>query len=217
MSSSAMVAANYDDLEREIRCSLEQGDYASAATRALRGFGAEIFGFLVAFHHDEEDAAEVFAAFSERLWRDLPTFRGDSSFRTWAYVLARHASLNHRRDKRRREKRQRALPEGSALSAIVEEVRTATASYLRTERQSRFASLRASLPPDDQALLILRVDRGLGWNDLARVLGGGDAPLGEDELKREAARLRKRFQLIKARLLELGRAAGVVLAGSKET
>lgn len=205
-----MPSNQHEELEREIQCHLAEGCHEKAATLAIRGFGAEIFGFLVAFHRDQEDAAEVFAAFSERLWRDLRTFRGDSSFRTWAYVLARHASLNYRREARRREKRQRPLSEGSELAAIVALVRSETASYLRTERQSRFAALRASLPPADRALLVLRVDRGLAWNELARVLHEGDAPLGEAELTCEAARLRKRFQLLKARLLEMGRRAGVV-------
>jgi RNA polymerase sigma-70 factor (ECF subfamily) len=205
-----MANNQHEELEREIRRHLVEGNHEEATTLAIRGFGAEIFGFLVAFHRDEEDAAEVFAAFSERLWRDLPTFRGDSSFRTWAYVLARHASLNYQREARRREKRQRPLPEGSELAAFVELVRSETASYLRPERQSRFAALRASLPPEDRALLVLRVDRGLAWNELARVLHEGDAPRGEAELTREAARLRKRFQLLKARLLEMGKRAGVV-------
>ena len=186
---------------------------AGAATLAIRGYGAEIYGFLVTFHRDEEDAAEVFSIFSERLWRDLPAFQGDCSVRTWTYVLARHSSLNYRRDLRRRERRQRELPEGSELSAIVEQVRSETASYLRSERRARFTALRESLPPEDQMLLALRVDRGLAWSDLAWVLGEGAGPLGEGELKREAARLRKRFQLVKERLLELGYRAGVVGGG----
>jgi len=55
-------------------------------------------------------------------------------------------------------------------------------------------------------LLVLRVDKGLAWNDLARVMYAEDGPLLDDEgLKREAARLRKRFQHVKERLLELKR------------
>lgn len=197
-------------LERDIRDRLAQGDHAGAATLAVRGYGAEIFGFLYAFHRDEEDAAEVFSGFTERLWRDLGRFRGDSSFRTWAYALARHASLNYRRDVLRRARRQQALPDDSGLLAVADAVRTATVTYLQTERRSRFAALRESLPREDQELLILRVDRGLEWNELASVLHADDAPLAGEALRRAAARLRKRFQLLKARLHELGRRAGVV-------
>lgn len=204
-----MADEAHEKLEHQIRQSLERGGRA-AAELAIRGYGAEIFGFLRALHRDEEDAAEVFARFSEHLVRDLPTFRGGSSFRTWAYTLARHASLNYRRDAQRRDRRREQLPEGSKLSAIAERARSDTASYLRTERRARFAALRESLPPEDQELLVLRVDRGLSWSDLARVLHERGAALTEDELKRHAARLRKNFQLLKKRLLVLGRDAGVV-------
>ena len=196
-----------EDLEQGIRYRLEQGDREGAATLAIRGYGAEIYGFLVAFHRDEQDAAEVFSLFNERLWRDLASFRGDSSFRTWAYCLARHASLNYCRDARRRDRRQEPLPADSALTAAVAPARTQTVSYLRTDRRTRFTALRESLPAEDQAILVLRVDRGLAWSDLARVLHQGAQPLGELDLARESARLRKRFQLIKARLQDLGRQA----------
>lgn len=196
-----------ENLEQGIRHRLEQDDREGAATLAIRGYGAEIYGFLVAFHRDEQDAAEVFALFSERLWRDLASFRGDSSFRTWAYSLARHASLNYCRDARRRNRRQQPLPGDSALTAAVAHVRTQTVSYLRTDRRTHFTALRESLPAEDQAILVLRVDRGLAWNDLAHVLHQGAEPLSGLALAREAARLRKRFQLVKARLLDLGRQA----------
>lgn len=207
-----------ETLERDIRHHLDRGDRTGAAELAIRGYGAEIYGFLMAFHRDEQDCAEVFSCFSERLWRDLPGFRGDCTLRTWAYCLARHASLNHRRDRRRRDRRQEPLPEDSArsaLPALVEQVRSQTVSYLRTERRDRFRALRESLPAADQALLVLRVDRGLAWKELAVVLHDGPEPLGEGELARAAARLRKQFQLLKTRLLELGRRAGVIDAAAE--
>ena len=81
-----------------------------------------------------------------------------------------------------------------------------TVSYLRTQRRTRIAALRQSLSAADQTLLVLRVDKQLGWTDLARVMRADDGPpASEARLKREAARLRKRFQLIKEKLYELGR------------
>jgi RNA polymerase sigma-70 factor (ECF subfamily) len=57
---------------------------------------------------------------------------------------------------------------------------------------------------------VLRVDRKLAWNELAEVLHDGEGPLDPSGIKREAARLRKRFQLLKERLVELGRREGLV-------
>src|SRR4051794_22554073 len=115
-----MATSDRDDVEQELRRRLHQGDLAGVATMAIRAYGAELFGFLLMFRRDREDAGEVFSIFCERLWRDLPTYRGDGSFRAWAYRLARNSALNYRRDARRRGKRERALPEGSELSAMAE-------------------------------------------------------------------------------------------------
>ena len=51
--------------------------------------------------------------------------------------------------------------------------------------------------PDDQTLLILRIDRALPWIDIARVMT--DEP-DEPDLSRHAAALRKRFERLKQRI-----------------
>ena len=67
-----------------------------------------------------------------------------------------------------------------------------------------FAAFRDSLPEDDRMLLVLRVDKQMSWNDLARVMHTDESdPFDDDALQREAAWLRKRFQLVKERLLEM--------------
>ncbi len=206
-----MDAAQRDALERDIRRRWDAADHNGAATIALRGYGPELYGFLIAFHRSESDAAEVFAITSERLWRGLPSFEWGSSFRTWAYTIARNSSLKHRRDEKRRRARQVALPEGSDLAAIAAEVRSVTRSYLRTEARTRVAELRDGLPPEDRELLVLRVDKGLSFKELAQVFREEDAPpLDTAGIQKEAARLRKRFQLVKQRLLDAGRRQGLV-------
>lgn len=206
-----MQAGQRDDLEREIQALRDAGQLEGAATAAVRGYGPEILHFLAALHRAETETSEVYSLFLEGLWRGLSSFAGESSFRTWVYAIARRCSLRYRRDEGRRAARLEALPESTALWAIAEQVRTETLSFLRTEGRNRFAELRQSLPPEDRALLILRVDRRLGWADLARAMHEDEAvALTPVALKREAARLRKRYQLVKARLLELGRSEGLV-------
>ncbi len=201
---NAMDAREREELERLIHEKWEQRDLASAADAAIRGYGPEIYGFLVAFHRDDEDASEVWSRVTERLWAGLDRFGWQSSFRTWVYAIARNTSIRYRQEKKRR--REEGLPEGSQVD-LAARLRTDTASWLRTSARDRFAALRDSLPEDDRMLLVLRVDKDLAWNDLARVMLPEDAgPLDEEGLKREAARLRKRFQHVKERLLELKRA-----------
>ena len=97
----------------------------------------------------------------------------------------------------------------SKISEVAAKVRTETLPHLRTEVKDRFAELRRSLDPDDQALLILRVNRGLSWNEIAVVLDGA-SPNDEPAIQRGAARFRQRFQGLKKRLHERAERDGLL-------
>lgn len=184
------------DPEAEVGALLARGAYEAALRVALAAYGGEIRGFVLALVRDESAASDVFADVSERLWRGLPSFRGDASFRTWAYVIARNACKRHlERAARRRE---RPLSDARTSQLVV---RPSTATTTDT-RCAQIARIRAQLSADDQALLVLRVDRGLAWEDVARVLGASDdvARVAPDDLARQSAAARKRFERIKDRL-----------------
>jgi RNA polymerase sigma-70 factor, ECF subfamily len=159
-------------------------------------------------HRDGADADEVFALVCERVWRGIAAFQWESSARTWVYAIARNTSSNYRRDARVRGKRLTPLETDGELSALIAKARSETEPYLRTEAKDKLASIRASLDEDDRDLLVLRVDRGLEWKDLARAMS--DTPLSDEDATRAAQRLRKRFQLLKDRLVELGRREGLI-------
>jgi RNA polymerase sigma-70 factor, ECF subfamily len=188
MAEGTQQAAHEEDLRRL----WQEGRWDAATERLLRCYGREIAEFLAA-------------------WRGMAKFEGACSFRTWAYAVARLNSLRYRRDGRRREARSTPLPEGSSVSYLVERLRSETATYLKTQTRTRIAELRETLPEADQTLLMLRVDRELSWIELAQVLHEDEqSQLQGEALKREAARLRKRFQLVKTKLYELGKQEGLV-------
>jgi RNA polymerase sigma-70 factor (ECF subfamily) len=193
------------DLEQRIQSTMQAGDLRAAATAAVEGYGPEVLGFLVTMLRDEHDATEVFAQACEDLWTGLPRFEGRSSLRTWFYVLARHASSRLRRSPHRRAGRRVGLSE---ITGVAEGVRTRTLPHLRTEVKDRFAAIRDALPEEDRSLLVLRVDRNMGWNEIARVLSPDDE--SAEALTRAAARLRKRFQFLKEEIRERARQAGLL-------
>jgi RNA polymerase sigma-70 factor, ECF subfamily len=197
------------DVEARVREMWSRGDRDAAVTIVLRDYGPEILGLLVSMHKNHDEAAEAFSVFAERLWTTFDRFRFDCSVRTWAYVLARRAALDLLRSAKPRAQRNVALSQLPEVSALVAHVRTQTLSMYAEEKIAAFAALQQSLPEDDRTLLVLRVDRGLGWDEIARVFLDTDNPEPET-LKREAARLRKRFQLVKERLRSLGEAQGLV-------
>ena len=191
--------------EAAIRHQCERGAYDDATKAALDLYGRQVLGFLCAAHKNEADASEIFSVFAEDLWKSLAGFAWECSLRTWAYMLARRAAARVLRQKWRARA---VLGSSPALSKLVQEVRTETLAYLRTETKTRLRALRDSLDEDDRTLLMLRVDRGLAWDELARVFSEGD--LDEAAQKREAARLRKRFQLVKEKLKALAKREGLL-------
>jgi RNA polymerase sigma-70 factor (ECF subfamily) len=198
-------------LEEKIRSLCISADYGAAAEAAIRGYGPELMGFLLGVHGSEVEATDAFADLCEVLWRRLPGFAWESTVRAWAYGIARNVSRSQGRNSARRRRRENPVTD-SLLDQITHAVRTETLSYLRTHKRTRLLSLRDELTEEDRMLLILRVDRELEWNDLVRVMAGRDdgAPLDEAFVKKEAARLRKRFQLIKERLRETAKRAGLI-------
>ncbi len=197
------------EVEREVRRLCEAGEIVAATAAAVRAYGPEILGFLIAQHHGGEDADEIFSIWSERVFRGLPAFAWASSLRTWAYTVARNASVNHVRVRRARARRERAAY-STEIAAVEQQVRSRTPVHQRTEAKSKLAAIRDALPPEDRMLLVLRVDRQLEWKDLARVMLGEDGDVTDAVLAKESQRLRKRFQLLKEKLVEEGKRAGLL-------
>lgn len=190
--------------EERLRALFDAGDRHSVTKEALETYGPEILGLLCSLHRNEDEAHDAFSVFAERLWTSMDRFEWKCSLRTWAYVVARRASHDVRRAEHRHEKRAVPLSAADGLDALVAKVRTATMTILRTETKSALQKLREELPEEDQMLLVLRVDRKLAWDDLARVFDP------EADPKKESARLRKRFQLVKNKLFTLGKARGLI-------
>jgi RNA polymerase sigma-70 factor (ECF subfamily) len=190
------------EFDKRVRSLLAEGETGAAATLVLRELGPEIVGFLSGVLGDT-DADEVFSALSERLWRSLSGFEGRCSIRTWSYVLARHEIGRFRKGMRRHADGRVPISELADLLAVA---RTRSRSTMATDKGRKLALLRDALPVEDRTLLILRVDRGLAWDEIALAFAETPESFGEDDRKREAARLRKRFQLIKERLVARARA-----------
>jgi len=200
-----MEREDREALEAALQAAFVRGELRAVATRILEAYGPEIVGFLVAVLRDHDDAADAFAQASLDLWRGLPGYRAQASFRTWAYTIARNAAHRHRRDPLRR--RGVALTDCPEVDAIEQRVRTTTLTYLRSEVRDRVSMLRDALDEEERMLLILRIDRDMAWSDIADVML---APKDDAERARASASLRKRFERVKDRLRALAKDAPLV-------
>lgn len=190
--------------ERAIQALCNAGDHGAATTAALQMYGVELLGFLRALARSHDLASEAFAELGEDIWKGLPRFRWQSSLRSWLYALARNALAQLRRDPRRRADRNLPLSVAPEMAAVV---RTVTLEIQRTEVKDELRVLREQLDPEEHEILLLRLDRGLTWKDIARILGGSEST---DNLDGRAAALRKRFERAKERLRKLAIEHGLI-------
>lgn len=193
------------DVEAEIARLRGAGRMKEVATLAIESYGPEILSFLEAMLRNHADASDAFAQACEDVWKGLPRFEGRSSMKTWFYTLARHAA-----SRLRRSSHPGRLVAISDITDVADRVRSQTRPHLRTEIKTGFAEIRAMLDDPDRMLLILRVDRAMSWNDVARVMLEEGEDDSEEAVVRAAARMRKRFQSVKETIRARAIAAGLI-------
>jgi RNA polymerase sigma-70 factor (ECF subfamily) len=147
-----------------------QGDRDALVT-LYRRYSGEIYGYL--FHQlgDVSDAEDVTSETFLRFVRALDTFRGQSSFRTWLYSIARNQLRDHWR---RNGRRPRTVGLDAAGEGRASQVRPDT-SGVAVEANPRATALGravlAELPENYRRVLELRVLEGRTVRDTAEELG----------------------------------------------
>jgi RNA polymerase sigma-70 factor (ECF subfamily) len=195
-----MDDARLPELDEAVKERCASGDYARAATLILERLGPAVLSVIHGRFRDPHHSAEVFSRFSEALWRGLPGFAFRTNVRVWVFTLARNSGNRYLDRELRRERR------GVPLSRVPDEVlgaarltQSRTLPHLRGENHARLEALRATLCDDDRQLLALRLGESLEYSEIACVFLG-EGQHSDTALAREAARLRKRMQLLKRSL-----------------
>lgn len=140
---------------------LRAGD-ASAFEVVVRTYERNLYRLAYRFTRNVEDAKDVAQEAFLRAYRALSRFDGRSSLYTWLYRITLNLCLNHRRGRGPEETVEAgglADPTPGALEALAE-----------AERQAAVAAAIASLPPQQRATVILRVQEGLPHKAIAEIL-----------------------------------------------
>jgi RNA polymerase sigma-70 factor (ECF subfamily) len=196
--------------EKEILSACLRNDFKEAATLSLKCYGNEILGFLVAYLKNRSNVDDVFSMFLEDLWVGLPQFEWRCSMRAWAYTLARNAAVRHKKSLVQQPSHHVSLNDIPEIADVAKELRTITPNWMQTSVKNKIQKLRERLLPEDQAILILRVDRGLSWRELALVMSKPDLLLSDRELDLETQKFRKRFERIKAKIKRVAEREGLL-------
>src|SRR5712671_2626969 len=163
-----MERAGEVQLARRIAKHLEAGDLRRAAEASIRGYGPDVAAYLRALIREEAAADEVFSRVCEKLWRGLPSFRQESSLRTWLFRLAWNAACDFRKEAARDPTRALRTTE---ISRIAAEVASSRPRFERSSFADAVARLRERLGARDQSLLTLRIHLGLSWKEVSQIVG----------------------------------------------
>jgi RNA polymerase sigma-70 factor (ECF subfamily) len=152
-----------DDLTSLAEAAMRPGDTPAMAAfiRASQGEVRSLCAYLV----DEGSADDLTQETYLRVFRALPSFRGESSARTWLLSIARRVCMDElRRRSRRRRQENRMLSLGGQESA-----QSAGTDEIEVEE------LLSHLPEDRRTAFVLTQITGLSYEDAARAC---DVPVG---------------------------------------
>ena len=155
--------------EQKLISLASRGDQA-AFEQLLDHYQKPVYHQALRLVGNPEDAADVTQEVFLKVWKHLPSFRGESSFSTWLYRLTDNAAL----DLIRREKKRRGDAslddEESSLTLPADPAPTPHQAVERKELHQAVADGLAQLSEEHRQVLIMREVNGLSYEQIADIL-----------------------------------------------
>ncbi|MBR2446261.1 MAG: sigma-70 family RNA polymerase sigma factor [Clostridia bacterium] len=128
--------------------------------------------YMTKNHHDAEDVAqEVFL----KIWRALPSYRGENEPDAWIMKIAKNACYDFLKSRRQVEPLEREI-DGEVVErplADPDPDSNPPEAAVLSEQRDEVAKALLRLPPEQREILTLRYVDGLSYEQLARVMSLG--------------------------------------------
>jgi len=162
LEASMPMAARNQDPDAELIERYFAGD-TSAFDEIMIRYERQIYRVCYRFVENREDAMDLAQDVFVKAFEHLPTFRRESTLKTWLYRIAINHCLNHVK-KHSQEFVQVTESTSSTKSS-------AQAELEHQEQRQRFRRLVKRLPPKQKAILELRVNEQLSYEEIAKISG----------------------------------------------
>jgi RNA polymerase sigma-70 factor (ECF subfamily) len=123
----------------------------------------ELFSYIYYRVSPKEDAEDMTEQVFLKAWENLSAFRGDASFKSWLYRIARNAVVDHYRTRKNHAPLDDNLP-------LVDEKAQPEEIVLAQDRAKRLIGALSGLSPLHQDIIVLRFINGLGPNEIAEIM-----------------------------------------------
>jgi RNA polymerase sigma-70 factor (ECF subfamily) len=160
-ASMPMTAIN-PDVDAELVERYLAGDTAAFDEIMVR-YERQIYRICYRFVENREDAMDLAQDVFIKAFEHLATFRRESSLKTWLYRIAMNHCINHRK-KHSQEFVEVTEYTGSVHSRVQDQLE-------EREQREHFRRLVKLLPPKQKAILELRINEQLSYEEIAKISG----------------------------------------------
>jgi RNA polymerase sigma-70 factor (ECF subfamily) len=144
----------------------QEGDLP-AFEELVRKYQREIYNLACRLVQDPEEAKDMAQQTFMQAYIHIKEFRGQSQFRTWLFRIAINQCYNFFKTKKKF-----GDPVDSQEMVIVEEDHNPQEGLMAAEDRSRLYAALEHLPPKQRAVLTLKLEQGLSYQEISKELGG---------------------------------------------
>src|SRR6516165_1796692 len=162
LTASIPMTAINPDVDAELVERYLTGDTAAFDEIMVR-YERQIYRICYRFVENREDAMDLAQEVFIKAFEHLATFRRESSLKTWLYRIAMNHCINH--VKKNSQEFVEVTEYTGSVNASVH------AQLEDREQREHFRSLVKLLPPKQKAILELRINEQLSYEEIARISG----------------------------------------------
>lgn len=176
------------DADRDLVSAAARGD-RQAFDDLVGRYQAQIVNLARAMTSSDADVDDMAQEVFVRVWRALPKFRGESTFRTWIYGIALNVIRTHRGRRSKLRNLFWSAPADSEIDPLEQAVDRDEGVEDTVVRRDAIDRALKTLPAELREAVILRDVQGLDYREIAEALG---VPMGtvESRIFRGRQRLR---------------------------
>ncbi len=150
--------------EEEIVDGCRRGD-AECFRVLFETYKDRVYSVALRFSGEEALAMDIAQDTFLKLYSCIGEFRGDSAFLTWVYRLVANRCMDHRR------RSWRMIPMAEEIVAVLRAPGDALHNLLHDEMRGQVRGAIEKLPAEQRIVVVLRYTEGLGYEEIADVLG----------------------------------------------
>jgi len=162
LTASLTMSSKETDMDVALVDRYLSGDMSAFDELMIR-YERQIYRVCYRFVDNRDDAMDLAQEVFIKAFEHLPTFRRESSLKTWLYRIAMNHCINHVK---------KHSHEFVEVTEFTGSINPSIQAHLEDEEQrAHFRSLVKHLPPKQKAILEMRINEQLSYEEIANMSG----------------------------------------------